>query len=124
MAKTVTTYRVDDLLLLYTLIQTVGIGKAVNKYIQVHGNWEGALPGDILELWLCYILSACDHRLSGAEDWATDNIDLLRFLSGNMKLSSQDFSDDKLGKLLDYFCLLYTSPSPRDLSTSRMPSSA
>ena len=26
--------------------------------------------------------------------------------------------------LLAYFCLLYTSPSPRDLSTSRMPSSA
>ena len=25
---------------------------------------------------------------------------------------------------LDYACLLYTSPSPRDLSTSRMPSSA
>ena len=25
---------------------------------------------------------------------------------------------------LDYCCLLYTSPSPRDLSTSRMPSSA
>ena len=25
---------------------------------------------------------------------------------------------------LDYSCLLYTSPSPRDLSTSRMPSSA
>ena len=24
----------------------------------------------------------------------------------------------------DLFCLLYTSPSPRDLSTSRMPSSA
>ena len=32
-----------------------------------------------------------------------------------------------LCKLLDYEetgCLLYTSPSPRDLSTSRMPSSA
>jgi len=26
--------------------------------------------------------------------------------------------------LKGYFCLLYTSPSPRDLSTSRMPSSA
>ena len=25
---------------------------------------------------------------------------------------------------LTYICLLYTSPSPRDLSTSRMPSSA
>ena len=29
---------------------------------------------------------------------------------------------DKYGNLL--LCLLYTSPSPRDLSTSRMPSSA
>ena len=29
---------------------------------------------------------------------------------------------DELGA--DYNCLLYTSPSPRDLSTSRMPSSA
>ena len=32
---------------------------------------------------------------------------------------------DKLTRLaLDNNCLLYTSPSPRDLSTSRMPSSA
>ena len=31
--------------------------------------------------------------------------------------------ESKLGELLDP-CLLYTSPSPRDLSTSRMPSSA
>ena len=29
-----------------------------------------------------------------------------------------------LSKLDNYDCLLYTSPSPRDLSTSRMPSSA
>ena len=28
------------------------------------------------------------------------------------------------GKFLIGICLLYTSPSPRDLSTSRMPSSA
>ena len=30
--------------------------------------------------------------------------------------------DDLKGE--QYYCLLYTSPSPRDLSTSRMPSSA
>ena len=29
-----------------------------------------------------------------------------------------------VSKTLSYNCLLYTSPSPRDLSTSRMPSSA
>ena len=36
------------------------------------------------------------------------------------------FGSRLLGRLAaeDIFCLLYTSPSPRDLSTSRMPSSA
>ena len=36
---------------------------------------------------------------------------------------SKFLSENKLSKL-DAICLLYTSPSPRDLSTSRMPSSA
>ena len=31
---------------------------------------------------------------------------------------------EKLFRHMSSFCLLYTSPSPRDLSTSRMPSSA
>ena len=32
---------------------------------------------------------------------------------------------EKINELgITYICLLYTSPSPRDLSTSRMPSSA
>ena len=32
--------------------------------------------------------------------------------------------DDLVGQYVGHTCLLYTSPSPRDLSTSRMPSSA
>ena len=31
---------------------------------------------------------------------------------------------ERFGVRMYYVCLLYTSPSPRDLSTSRMPSSA
>ena len=43
---------------------------------------------------------------------------------GRVKQMSFDFQGN-FGKILkDYGCLLYTSPSPRDLSTSRMPSSA
>ena len=49
------------------------------------------------------------------------------FLHGDIKLISRN----RFGKSLMKFnydrsiiCLLYTSPSPRDLSTSRMPSSA
>ena len=33
-------------------------------------------------------------------------------------------ADPNMASLQAYTCLLYTSPSPRDLSTSRMPSSA
>ena len=38
----------------------------------------------------------------------------------------QDFESGKNPRDVaeDFICLLYTSPSPRDLSTSRMPSSA
>ena len=39
--------------------------------------------------------------------------------------AQEDLVADNIGSLAQaYVCLLYTSPSPRDLSTSRMPSSA
>eukprot|EP00831_Metopus_contortus_P062431 TRINITY_DN54555_c0_g1_i1.p2 TRINITY_DN54555_c0_g1~~TRINITY_DN54555_c0_g1_i1.p2 ORF type:complete len:107 (-),score=6.96 TRINITY_DN54555_c0_g1_i1:7-327(-) len=46
--------------------------------------------------------------------------------SGQWNQSNTDFSGSLqlLNRRHDQICLLYTSPSPRDLSTSRMPSSA
>ena len=49
---------------------------------------------------------------------------------GDPVKKAQEYYDDGLDELVFYDitassdCLLYTSPSPRDLSTSRMPSSA
>ena len=45
---------------------------------------------------------------------------LLTFIG---RLSGETFAF-LAGSIVGYICLLYTSPSPRDLSTSRMPSSA
>jgi len=47
-------------------------------------------------------------------------IDLIDYLTENYA------SDDQVRELVDnrYICLLYTSPSPRDVEESRMPSSA
>ena len=53
--------------------------------------------------------------------FANNRLDLLlagRTLFGKAPAKGQQFDDHYFG------CLLYTSPSPRDLSTSRMPSSA
>ena len=40
------------------------------------------------------------------------------------KIKDADWIVEAVAEKLDINCLLYTSPSPRDLSTSRMPSSA
>ena len=42
----------------------------------------------------------------------------------DLESQDTDTSKDQLTVAKAKFCLLYTSPSPRDLSTSRMPSSA
>ena len=68
------------------------------------------------------------YIISSEESTLSDNNKLLK-LKGNVKLKTLKKDGDFL--YADNFiwnientCLLYTSPSPRDLSTSRMPSSA
>ena len=43
---------------------------------------------------------------------------------GGKNLFCKEIEEKLLKDEIDIACLLYTSPSPRDLSTSRMPSSA
>ena len=45
-------------------------------------------------------------------------------LTAGLLALAQGSDADALATLQSHVCLLYTSPSPRDLSTSRMPSSA
>ena len=58
-----------------------------------------------------------------------DYLNSINFTKENL-MSEEDPTWEKkyppfiVNKCLSGFCLLYTSPSPRDLSTSRMPSSA
>ena len=47
-----------------------------------------------------------------------------KFAAEVKNLQSENFIEAKESKRWDRFCLLYTSPSPRDVRSSRMPSSA
>ena len=55
-----------------------------------------------------------------------DKLDIILLMSVNPGFGGQSFIPHTLTKIaaVRKICLLYTSPSPRDLSTSRMPSSA
>ena len=62
---------------------------------------------------------------------AEDDNDMRRFLAKALENAGYDVTSYDNGKSAyerlceePFTCLLYTSPSPRDLSTSRMPSSA
>ena len=64
-----------------------------------------------------------DNPIAGNDSFQVDEDDSL---TGNVITNSDtDAENDILtAMLVNGPCLLYTSPSPRDLSTSRMPSSA
>ena len=55
----------------------------------------------------------------------------IKLVNSGIKVSGSDISEKNVGRAkelgalsLDHNCLLYTSPSPRDVNRSRMPSSA
>ena len=64
------------------------------------------------------VKSPVSDKLERNLEQATYYIDLLDMLQTKMKGNLSEWEEQYI------ICLLYTSPSPRDLSTSRMPSSA
>ena len=93
--------RIDDIPLLYARIENLGVQGIVDEVIQPHGNWKGLSMGHTLSIWLCYMLSEADHRLSTVEEWVAVNVSVLSVLSGQ-SVCRKHFTDDRLEQLLDY----------------------
>ena len=72
--------------------------------------------GALLFVLLLILLAAAvlKRMTNRGEDWPVVKVISRQKIGRNAELVVVDYND----------CLLYTSPSPRDLSTSRMPSSA
>jgi transposase len=99
---TLTHERIDDIPLLISLGQTLGLDKAVDAHLGTHGLQQGLTNGELLIVWQAYILSEGDHRKSGVEAWAWKHRRTLEQLLGR-PLRRVDFSDDRLGNLLRRF---------------------
>ena len=113
----------------------VGLGENKDEIIQVMDDLRAA-DVDFLTIGQ-YLQPTIKHH--AVIDYITpDLFDLYRDIAiskGFLLVSSspftrssyhadEDFQKLKIKRNLYMYCLLYTSPSPRDLSTSRMPSSA
>ena len=66
--------------------------------------------------------SEVTEQASFTNDLGADSLDTVELIMEFEKEFNVQIPDDKAEAIIT--CLLYTSPSPRDLSTSRMPSSA
>ena len=87
--------RVDDLPVIYGLLEQMGIQGIIDSELKAHGNWAGLSPGWVITLWLVHILSEQNHLMEPVQQWVRQHLSTLRKLSGQ-ELNERDFTDDRL----------------------------
>jgi len=96
--KTITE-RVDDIPLLLAEFEKSQLSSQLNQFFPDHGNWQGLDGGKVTAVFLTFVLSCSEHRISHVEPWAEKRLNTLRHCLQVPELSSKDFTDDKISDL-------------------------
>lgn len=91
--------RVDDLPLLFGLLQQMRLQSIIDSVIKPHGNWQGLSPGWVITIWLIHILSEQNHCMEPVQEWVAKHRVTLSRLTGQA-VRALDFSDDRLADCL------------------------
>ena len=89
------TERVDDIPLLLTQMDRMGLAALLDAHFPTHGNWQGLAFGRVATVWLSAILSRGDHRLVHVEPWVAQRQIILSQVTGEV-VRAHEFSDDRL----------------------------
>ena len=93
--------RLDDLPLLFAIMERLQINSILDQHLPRHLNWAGDLSiGQVVVGWLVYVLSQSDHRLNRVQDWTGKRLDVYSAAYGK-PVRALDFSDDRLADILD-----------------------
>jgi transposase len=87
--------RVDDIPVIYGMLEQMGIQAIVDNVIKPHGNWIGMSPGGVITLWLTHILSEKNHLMEPVQQWVRRHEFILSRLSGE-RVRELDFADERL----------------------------
>ena len=98
---TIKTERIDDIPILLAQLDRMQVGAMMDEYFPTHGNWQGLSLGTVVTVWLTFILSEANHRLSHVQTWAAQRLTLLEGCR-EQGMRALDFSDDRLAAVLDY----------------------
>jgi transposase len=98
----VQTEPVEDLPVLIAKLERMKVRELVDRHFVAHGNWQGCSLGTVATVWLTYILSEGDHRLSEVQEWVAARVNTLG-LCLKTRIRPEDFSDDRLAIVLNLF---------------------
>lgn len=96
---TIHTERVDDVPLLLTHMERLGLVDILNAHFPAHGNHRGLSLGLLCMVWLAHILSRADHRLNRVRGWA-EQLQTTLSTALPAPLRPTDLTDDRLADVL------------------------
>ncbi|MBF0232752.1 MAG: DUF4277 domain-containing protein [Desulfamplus sp.] len=98
-APSIISERIDDIPLLLSILVRLDFPQIVDIHHTPHTNHQGLSYGWLLTIWLVYILSQSDHRMSHVQDWVAGRYLVLTNITGQT-VTAQDFTDDRLARVL------------------------
>src|SRR5262250_3098055 len=91
---------VADLPVLWATLERLGLPATLDRHFPEPRHWKGPLsPGEVLSVWLLFVLSQGDHCLSHVEPWAARHQGALSALLGKEVLPVAPH-DDRLADWL------------------------
>ena len=76
------------------------VAELLDKHFPTNGHWSGLSLGEVTVVWLTFIISESNHRLSHVEPWVRANQRTLRRCLGK-PVEPRDCNDDRLATVLD-----------------------
>jgi transposase len=117
---TATHERVDDIPAIIAYLKNMRVAEFLDNHFPPNGHWQGLSLGKTTAVWLAFILSEGDHRLSRVEPWGKAHQRTLRRCLGS-EVQSRDLTDDRLATTLDYLSVAERwAAFERDLTQSML----
>ncbi len=91
----ITTERIDDFVVLLSLMQQMDLPGILDSHIARHWLQQGLSWGWTASIWLAHIISQGDHRKLTVRDWVRQAHSTLELVTGR-DIRETDFTDDRL----------------------------
>ena len=98
---TITHERTDDVPVIIAFLLKMRVAELIDKHFPTNGNWTGLSLGQMLVVWLTFIISEGDHRLYHVEPWVPAHQHTIS-RSLNQEVLPRDCTDDRLATVLNY----------------------